>query len=587
MSRGFLGSIGSAVLLGLTTATCAPAPTDFPAADEEPTLVEAADTPEPLTVAETILYANQRYAAALREVDAGLLSDSWHGEARQHWEQAVQRLAAENRYRLSESEIEITTVYFSPGRTAIAKTIEFWDYEERDRTSDEVRSSGALGPLHETYYLESVNGAWSILRFVISEEPSLTLTDIQGQVFLNGEQVQDDREVFEGDEIATALESSAILLYPFDGITEMRQDGHIRLNLLRVDPDRAASVRGSAEVELFSASLTDLWNRLTKTVRVIFSALGRRAADDPAEFGVTLRDDGTFIVAVEEGEVELTSAGVTITLRSGEQSYALPGLPPVPPLPWPGPPLVPGIDLVISTIELTGAPRISTDGTVEVPLRVIARNQGDTVAGIFKLHVEYTSPSGNFVAPFSVPGEASAFYPFARGVLAPGADTSFEGVVRLPGELAGETISLTAVADSCAGEEFVPAFCRVEESEEGNNEATLQQELPEAEAALGGIAGTVWVDENFDGVGESPYADAPVLLGQGACPATGFRSTATDAKGAFSFGDLPPGAYCVTIDIEQQCDVASAPTTPKERTLFVASGRQANAGVFAFAIPIC
>ena len=585
MAREVLVTIGSAVLLGLTTATCAPAAPDFPPVEEVPTLVDVTQTPEPLSVAETILYANQQYASALEEVDAGLLLDSWHGEARRRWEQAVQRLADANRYRLSESQIEVTTVYFSSERTAIAKTIESWDFEERDRTSDEVRSSGALGPLHETYYLETVNGGWSIRRFEISGEPSLTLTDIQGQVFVNAEQVQEDREVFEGDEIATALGSSAILLYPFDGTTEMRQDGHIRLNRVRVDPDRAATVRGSVEIELFSASLTDLWNRLTKTVRVIFTALGRRAADDPAEFGVTLRDDGTFIVAVEEGEVELTSAGVSITLRGGEQSFALPGLPPVPPLPWPGPPLVPGTDLVILAIELTGAPEIGADGMVEVPLRVIARNLGDTEAEVFKLHVDYTGPAGTFVAPFSVPGETSAFYPFARGALAPGTDMSFEGIVRLPGELAGETISLTAVADSCAGEEFMPAFCRVEENEEGNNEATLQQELPEAD--LGGILGTVWVDENFDGVGESPYVGARVLLGQGACPVARFRSTATDAKGAFTFNDLLPGPYCVTIDIKQQCDVASAPTTPKERTLLVASGRLANAGTFAFAVPIC
>jgi len=46
---------------------------------------------------------------------------------------------------------------------------------------------------------------------------------------------------------------------------------------------------------------------------------------------------------------------------------------------------------------------------------------------------------------------------------------TFDGVVIFPPELYGEKVALSALADSCAEDEFMPGYCRVEEGNEGNN----------------------------------------------------------------------------------------------------------------------
>ncbi|MFW6070495.1 MAG: SdrD B-like domain-containing protein [bacterium] len=65
--------------------------------------------------------------------------------------------------------------------------------------------------------------------------------------------------------------------------------------------------------------------------------------------------------------------------------------------------------------------------------------------------------------------------------------------------------------------------------------------------------GCVAVDDGYQADGTMD-ADEPgiegitVTLGEGACPADGLDSTTTDADGAFTFADLEPGSYCVTVD---------------------------------------
>ncbi|MDQ3798886.1 MAG: hypothetical protein M3384_05515 [Acidobacteriota bacterium] len=60
----------------------------------------------------------------------------------------------------------------------------------------------------------------------------------------------------------------------------------------------------------------------------------------------------------------------------------------------------------------------------------------------------------------------------------------------------------------------------------------------------GRISGTVWLDTNENGKideNETPLADVRVVCGDG-------RDTLTDADGAFTIGDLPPGEYVVLLD---------------------------------------
>jgi hypothetical protein len=142
--------------------------------------------------------------------------------------------------------------------------------------------------------------------------------------------------------------------------------------------------------------------------------------------------------------------------------------------PTPGPP-----DLIVTTWRNTGPVTrgyagLATallPGDFEVPFQVVVRNQGGLPAGIFKVSVSYTSPDGTFVAPFTVPGQKDNWYPYTSAPLAAGASVAFEGKVIISAKLQGQTLSLRALADSCAGEERMPGYCRVEEGNEGNNES--------------------------------------------------------------------------------------------------------------------
>ncbi len=133
-------------------------------------------------------------------------------------------------------------------------------------------------------------------------------------------------------------------------------------------------------------------------------------------------------------------------------------------------------DLVVTRFAQAGTPTLTRDGNVEVPVRMTVRNQGSTAAAIFKSSTQYTTADGDtFVAAFTVPGEAEIFYPWTDGPLGAGREVSFSGVVTFLSSLRGQTVSLTGLADSCSGDEFVPDFCRVEESDEDNNLSTAAE----------------------------------------------------------------------------------------------------------------
>ena len=129
-------------------------------------------------------------------------------------------------------------------------------------------------------------------------------------------------------------------------------------------------------------------------------------------------------------------------------------------------------DLVVTTLETTGSASVNSEGSAEVPIRVIVKNQGDAAAGIFKVSTEYTGPNGTFVVAFTVPTQSDIWYPYTSTSLAAESEVIFDGKVTFHPALHGVTVSLKAIADSCSGDEFMPDYCRVEESNEGNNEST-------------------------------------------------------------------------------------------------------------------
>lgn len=132
-------------------------------------------------------------------------------------------------------------------------------------------------------------------------------------------------------------------------------------------------------------------------------------------------------------------------------------------------------DLVITTLETTDPPTVNADNQVEVPIRVIVENQGGAAADTFKVSTQFAGgavdPSRTFSVAFTVPGQSDIWYPYTSGPLAEGSTETFMGTLTFNDAERGVTVSLTATADSCSGDEFMPDYCRVEESNEGNNES--------------------------------------------------------------------------------------------------------------------
>jgi hypothetical protein len=136
-------------------------------------------------------------------------------------------------------------------------------------------------------------------------------------------------------------------------------------------------------------------------------------------------------------------------------------------------------DLIVTRLEVTGTPVVVGD-RIEVPFLVEVRNQGVAPAAIFKVAVEYARPGADFLSvAFAVPGDRDTTYPFSRVPLTTGRSTVFAGRLRLPISERGARLSVRAFADSCWGDEFLPEYCRVRESDERNNRSrTISLSLP-------------------------------------------------------------------------------------------------------------
>lgn len=121
------------------------------------------------------------------------------------------------------------------------------------------------------------------------------------------------------------------------------------------------------------------------------------------------------------------------------------------------------------------------DGTIDVPVELVLRNDGDVSAGIFKVSAAYSggnisATSASFVGFFAESSEDvdphDGPYPFTSHDLAPDAVVTFRGVLRFSDKEEGSTVSVSAIADSCQGEEFPSPDCRVAEFDEDDNESS-------------------------------------------------------------------------------------------------------------------
>jgi len=137
-------------------------------------------------------------------------------------------------------------------------------------------------------------------------------------------------------------------------------------------------------------------------------------------------------------------------------------------------------DLTV-TAAATGTPSFISSSEANLPLTVTIRNAGDSTGTRFKMSVDVIDSSGRFVKPFTVPGQTDRWYPWKTG-LARGSSYSFRGTLYIGIEggpsLHGQTITLIPRVDSCSGDEFMPDYCRVRESNEANNEYRRTVILP-------------------------------------------------------------------------------------------------------------
>jgi hypothetical protein len=61
--------------------------------------------------------------------------------------------------------------------------------------------------------------------------------------------------------------------------------------------------------------------------------------------------------------------------------------------------------------------------------------------------------------------------------------------------------------------------------------------------------GNIFTNQSYD-PGEPGIPGLVVSLGEGACPSSGYRDVGTWQDGTFDFYSLPPGTYCVSVDIK-------------------------------------
>lgn len=104
-----------------------------------------------------------------------------------------------------------------------------------------------------------------------------------------------------------------------------------------------------------------------------------------------------------------------------------------------------------------------------LPLRIVVTNIGGTETGAFKIAVQgRTENSPTAPRPFFLNGDPRSTYINVEN-LPPGGQAEYTGFVGFLNGQPNSTAWVTAEADSCSGDEFMPDYCRVQEYNEKNN----------------------------------------------------------------------------------------------------------------------
>jgi hypothetical protein len=126
--------------------------------------------------------------------------------------------------------------------------------------------------------------------------------------------------------------------------------------------------------------------------------------------------------------------------------------------------------------------RLAGDNLLYTPVRITIFNRGGEPAEGFKVSADARASDGTFGRPLVVAGQDNGFYAFVDQGLSPGGQAILDGAVGFPREYEGQTVQIVITVDSCAGEEFVQPFCRINEQNENNNTSdplSVRLELPQ------------------------------------------------------------------------------------------------------------
>jgi len=202
-------------------------------------------------------------------------------------------------------------------------------------------------------------------------------------------------------------------------------------------------------------------------------------------------------------------------------------VPHLPPTPTPSNTPVPPPDIVVTVFRVTGLAEILIgQKAIVVPVYVVVQNQGGVEADTFKLSAQHIGSSGNFTVPFTVKNQADSWYPYTTTSLGTGEAMAFNGSIMLPESPQGQTIVLNILADSCVGDEFMPSYCRVFESDESNNEAQpvtikLPSNSPPSVTIISPEVGASYIYDAYDQEFLVWYKDNVVLTGYAKDPEDG------------------------------------------------------------------
>ncbi len=110
-------------------------------------------------------------------------------------------------------------------------------------------------------------------------------------------------------------------------------------------------------------------------------------------------------------------------------------------------------------------------------LRYWVTNYGNTSAPIFKVSAEARRSGTPFyaVAQTAVPGSSSrsdGWYMWTPWALPASGAVRFDATITFPSSWVG-SVDFRLRADSCSGDEFMPSYCRANESNELNNISRL------------------------------------------------------------------------------------------------------------------